>query len=86
VTITYGSGSLTGYIAEDVLEFGGKTINNQKFVYATYEPGDAFKNAEYDGILVRCSGASQDRVMVALLLAILQQPASIACDAYSSTA
>jgi len=40
--IHYGSGSLEGYISQDVMTLGDLTIRRQEFAEATKEPGLAF--------------------------------------------
>uniref|UniRef100_A0A8D0EZX2 cathepsin E n=1 Tax=Strix occidentalis caurina TaxID=311401 RepID=A0A8D0EZX2_STROC len=49
-SIQYGTGSLTGVIGSDqVVE--GLTVSNQQFAESVSEPGKAFLDAEFDGIL-----------------------------------
>ncbi|CAM1509095.1 Fc.00g028340.m01.CDS01 [Cosmosporella sp. VM-42] len=49
--IHYGSGSLTGFVSNDVMTIGDLTIENQDFAEATSEPGLAFAFGRFDGIL-----------------------------------
>lgn len=49
--ITYGSGSLSGYLSEDILTFGGLQVSNQVFAEATELPGITFSLGKFDGIL-----------------------------------
>eukprot|EP00058_Branchiostoma_floridae_P028236 XP_002613727.1 hypothetical protein BRAFLDRAFT_114822 [Branchiostoma floridae] len=49
--ITYGSGSLSGFLSQDVVMIGSIVIKNQTFGEATNEPGSAFATGKFDGIL-----------------------------------
>jgi len=49
--IQYGSGSMSGFVSNDVLKIGDLTIENQDFAEATQEPGLAFAFGRFDGIL-----------------------------------
>ncbi|XP_011210079.2 lysosomal aspartic protease [Bactrocera dorsalis] len=49
--IQYGSGNLTGYLAEDTVNVSGLVITGQTFAIATSEPGTTFVYSEFDGIL-----------------------------------
>ncbi|KAL6815828.1 vacuolar protease A [Trichoderma sp. SZMC 28013] len=49
--IHYGSGSLTGFISNDVVTIGDLKIEKQDFAEATSEPGLAFAFGRFDGIL-----------------------------------
>lgn len=49
--ITYGSGSLSGYLSQDVLYLGDFLIQDQVFAEATDLPGLAFSQGKFDGIL-----------------------------------
>lgn len=49
--IHYGSGSLTGFISNDVFSIGDLKIKDQDFAEATNEPGLAFAFGRFDGIL-----------------------------------
>ncbi|KAK3829046.1 MAG: endopeptidase [Benniella sp.] len=48
--IQYGSGSVEGFISNDVVTVGGLEIDNQDFGEATKEPGLAFAFGRFDGI------------------------------------
>lgn len=58
--IKYGSGSLEGYVSQDLLTFGDLVIPNQDFAEATSEPGLAFAFGKFDGIL----GLAYDTISV----------------------
>ncbi|KAK5995526.1 Vacuolar protease A [Cladobotryum mycophilum] len=49
--IHYGSGSLTGFVSNDVVSIGDLKIKGQDFAEATNEPGLAFAFGRFDGIL-----------------------------------
>lgn len=49
--ITYGSGSLEGYISQDTVQIGDLKIKDQLFAEATSEPGLAFAFGRFDGIM-----------------------------------
>jgi len=49
--ITYGSGSLSGFVSQDTVKIGDLTIKKQDFAEATSEPGLAFAFGRFDGIL-----------------------------------
>ena len=50
-SIRYGSGSVKGYISQDVLNIGDLKIKHQDFGETTEEPGLAFAFGRFDGIL-----------------------------------
>uniref|UniRef100_A0A8B9PTT1 cathepsin E n=1 Tax=Apteryx owenii TaxID=8824 RepID=A0A8B9PTT1_APTOW len=50
-SIQYGTGSLTGIIGSDQVMVEGLTVANQQFAESISEPGKAFQDAEFDGIL-----------------------------------
>lgn len=49
--IRYGSGSLSGFVSEDVVSMGDLVIKDQLFAEAVSEPGLAFAFGRFDGIL-----------------------------------
>ncbi|NXO92891.1 CATE protein, partial [Certhia brachydactyla] len=50
-SIQYGTGSLTGIIGSDQVAVEGLTVSNQQFAESISEPGKAFLDAAFDGIL-----------------------------------
>ncbi|KAF8076439.1 aspartic peptidase A1 [Lyophyllum atratum] len=50
-SIQYGSGSMEGFVSQDVLSIGDLTIEEQDFAEALKEPGLAFAFGKFDGIL-----------------------------------
>ncbi|NXQ82682.1 CATE protein, partial [Nyctibius grandis] len=50
-SIQYGTGSLTGVIGSDQVVVEGLTVSNQQFAESVSEPGKAFLDAGFDGIL-----------------------------------
>jgi len=53
--IQYGSGSLSGFMSQDILTWAGLEVDHQVFAEAVDEPGFAFVLARFDGILVRAT-------------------------------
>jgi len=50
-SIEYGSGSLTGFLSQDVVTIGGLEVQNQLFAEAVNQPGITFLVAQFDGIM-----------------------------------
>ncbi|AET38129.1 proteinase A Ecym_2396 [Eremothecium cymbalariae DBVPG len=50
-SVSYGKGSMEGFVSYDTLKIGDLTIKNQGFAEATVEPGSAFVYGQFDGIL-----------------------------------
>jgi cathepsin D len=51
LNITYGSGSMTGFLSQDTLQLGDFTVTKQVFGEATGEPGVSFLAGKFDGLL-----------------------------------
>ncbi|CAM5119842.1 unnamed protein product [Eretmochelys imbricata] len=51
LSIQYGSGSMTGFLAYDTVQIGGIVDTKQIFGLSETEPGTAFEYSEFDGIL-----------------------------------
>jgi len=49
--ITYGSGSMTGFVSRDTLQLSNLTVLGQQFTEATGLPGITFDAAKFDGIM-----------------------------------
>lgn len=49
--IQYGTGSMEGFLSEDVMNIGDIQVQGQVFAEATKEPGLTFLTARFDGIL-----------------------------------
>jgi len=49
--LPYGSGTVIGYLSEDLVTFGGLLIQQQTFGETTQEPGDIWTESPFDGIL-----------------------------------
>lgn len=58
--IRYGSGSLSGFVSNDVFQIGDLKVKNQDFAEATSEPGLAFAFGRFDGIM----GLGHDTISV----------------------
>ncbi len=58
--ITYGSGSLEGYVSQDTFRIGDLEVKHQDFAEATSEPGLAFAFGRFDGIM----GLAYDTISV----------------------
>lgn len=73
VSMAYVSGSLTGFISEDVLNMGGVKIQNQAFIEATNEPGLTFVASKFDGILGLAWPAISVKQMVPPFFNLIEQ-------------
>ncbi|CAM4573856.1 unnamed protein product, partial [Caretta caretta] len=51
LSIQYGSGSMTGFLAYDTVQIGGIVDTKQIFGLSETQPGTAFEYSEFDGIL-----------------------------------
>ncbi|PFH52760.1 hypothetical protein AMATHDRAFT_1807 [Amanita thiersii Skay4041] len=59
-SIRYGSGSMEGFVSNDVMTIGDLKIDDQDFAEAVKEPGLAFAFGKFDGIL----GLAYDTISV----------------------
>lgn len=59
-SIQYGSGSMEGFVSNDLLTIGDLSVKGQDFAEATKEPGLAFAFGKFDGIL----GLAHDTISV----------------------
>uniref|UniRef100_A0A1J3CGA5 Aspartic proteinase A2 n=1 Tax=Noccaea caerulescens TaxID=107243 RepID=A0A1J3CGA5_NOCCA len=50
-TITYGSGSISGFFSEDTVKVGDLVVKDQEIIEATREKGLSFLLAKFDGVL-----------------------------------
>ncbi|XP_058980600.1 lysosomal aspartic protease-like [Musca domestica] len=50
ISISYGSGSMSGFLSQDVVTVEGLAIKNQVFAEAMNEPGNSFTDSNFDGI------------------------------------
>ncbi|XP_061396560.1 lysosomal aspartic protease-like [Musca vetustissima] len=50
ISISYGSGSMSGFLSQDDVTVEGLTIKNQVFAEAMNEPGNSFTDSNFDGI------------------------------------
>jgi len=60
IEIHYGSGSMEGFVSNDVFSMGDLTVRRMDFAEATKEPGLAFAFGKFDGIL----GLAYDTIAV----------------------
>jgi len=60
IEIHYGSGSMEGFVSNDVFSMGDLTVKGMDFAEATKEPGLAFAFGKFDGIL----GLAYDTIAV----------------------
>ncbi|XP_043655406.1 lysosomal aspartic protease [Drosophila teissieri] len=50
-SIAYGTGSLSGILAQDMVTIGQLVVRNQTFAMATHEPGPTFVDTNFAGIV-----------------------------------
>lgn len=71
-SIQYGSGSVQGHLDNDVVTFGGVNIPNCTFAETSTEPGVAFVEAKFDGVL----GMAWQAIAVDNVVPVFNQGAS----------
>ncbi|CAG0900634.1 unnamed protein product [Darwinula stevensoni] len=73
-SISYGTGSMMGFLSTDTMTIGDIAVKGQTFAEATVQPGSTFVDAKFDGILgMGYPTLSVDNVTTVLENMVLQQ-------------